>query len=58
MTHKDLRKAAVSVAVYPTQAGRPAESWPPVIVSGPQDDDGPPEAQGRQMLDWRWCTIR
>lgn len=58
MEGKDLRKAAVSVVIYPPGVGQPSETWPPVILCGPQDDDEPPEADGRQILELIYDSLR
>ncbi|MBI5521579.1 MAG: hypothetical protein HY910_03035 [Desulfarculus sp.] len=58
MEGKSLRKAAVSVIIYPPGAGQPAESWPPVILCGPQEDDEPQEADGRQILELVYDSLR
>lgn len=58
MEGKSLRKATVSVIIYPPGAGQPAESWPPVILCGPQEDDEPLEADGRQILELVYDSLR
>ena len=59
MGNKIMRKAAVSVIIYPPSADREPEAWPPVIVCGPDEDDCPRQEEGgRQIIELVYDHLR
>ncbi len=56
MDRKMLRKAAVSVVIYPPQRDQDQGAWPPVVVCGPEDDQA--EEEGRTIIDLLYDGLR